>query len=175
MTNRVLILIDFQNEWIDSQSDCYVGEIPDTIEKVNKLLNFCRNRNYKIIFTRHIEKGSEGEFKENSSNVQIINSIKKDSRDIIIEKNKISPFYKTDLEKELKGVEEVVVCGILTNLCVRSFVQDAYDRDFNLTVIKDCCVALDIEIQNFTFKDLKETRDEIKFQYLNEFVNNDQA
>jgi len=41
---------------------------------------------------------------------------------------------------------------------------------FDITVIKDCCVAFDDEIQEFTFRDLKATREEIEFLNLNEFI-----
>jgi len=88
----------------------------------------------------------------------------------LITKYKISPFYRTTLQQELTGIKEIVVAGILANLCVRSLVQDAYDRDFAITVIKDCCVSLDQETQDFTFKDLKATREEIAFLDLDEFA-----
>lgn len=74
------------------------------------------------------------------------------------------------MDQELDGIKQVIVCGILTNLCVRSFIQDAYDRDFNITVIKDCCVAHTPETQEFTFYDLAQTREEIDFTNLKEFV-----
>ena len=74
------------------------------------------------------------------------------------------------MDQELSGIKHVIVCGILTNLCVRSFIQDAYDREFDITVIKDCCVAHTPEIQEFTFYDLAQTRDEIDFTNLKEFV-----
>jgi nicotinamidase-related amidase len=53
---------------------------------------------------------------------------------------------------------------------VRSFIQDAYDREFAITVLKDCCVAHTPEIQEFTFFDLSQTRDEIDFTNFKEFV-----
>jgi nicotinamidase-related amidase len=167
---KALILVDFEKEWINKNSDDYVGDISDVIEKTNKLIDFCRKNSYKIIFTTHIEKDSEDAFAEGSENVEIIDEMHKKDSDILIVKNKISPFFKTNLDKELKGINEIIVCGILTNLCVRSLVQDAYDRDFEITVIKDCCVAFDKETQEFTFKDLKATREEIKFLNLKELI-----
>ncbi len=62
------------------------------------------------------------------------------------------------------------MAGILTNLCVRSAVQDAYDRDFEIVVIQDCCKASNIETHRFTIKDLKATRGEIIFLNLKEFI-----
>jgi len=92
-------------------------------------------------------------------------------KDILIKKNKISPFFKTQLESKLKELkaDKLVVTGILTNLCVRSLVSDAYDRDYEIKVITDTCVAFDEETHNFTIKDLKETREEIHFLTSEEF------
>lgn len=169
---KALILVDFENEWLDKRSDYYMGDISEILEKTNHLINLCRKRGHKIIFIRHVEKDSDKEFAENSKNTGIIPSINKADSDIIITKNKISPFYETNLEEELEGMNEIVVCGILTNLCVRSLVQDAYDRDFEIEIIGDCCVAFDKETHDFTLKDLKSTREEIKILNLEEFKKN---
>lgn len=170
MTSKALILVDFEKEWTDKSSDYFVGDISDVIEKTNKLIDFCRKNGYKIIFTMHIEKDSDKAFAEDSENVEIIDEINKKDFDVLIKKNKISPFFKTDLDKHLEGIDEIVIAGILTNLCVRSLAQDAYDRDFKITIIKDCCRAFDDETHEFTIKDLKATREEIDFLNLNEFI-----
>ncbi|MFA6255680.1 MAG: isochorismatase family cysteine hydrolase [Candidatus Absconditabacterales bacterium] len=167
MTETALVLIDFQTEWTTPESEYYVGDIQEVIAKVNYLIDHCRTRGYKIIWTKHREADSLEYF---GPDTQFIPSLKVDDTDTIIFKNKISPFYNTSLEKELDGIKQVIVCGILTNLCVRSFIQDAYDRDFKITVIKDCCVAHTPEIQEFTFYDLAQTREEIDFTDLKEFV-----
>ena len=167
---KALILIDFEHEWVDRTSEYYVGDISTALRKTNQLIDFCRKKKYKIIFTRHVEKSVAGAFAKNSTGVEIIPALHKKYPDVLITKHKISPFYQTSLEKELQGIKEIMVAGILTNLCVRSVVQDAYDRDFEITVIKDCCVALDQQTQNFTFKDLKATRPEIKFMDMKEFI-----
>ena len=108
MVNKALILIDFENEWTDKNSDYFVGNIDKVIIKTNKLIDFCRKKSHKIIFTTHIEKYSDKEFKENSNSTKIISELHKQPSDVFIKKYKISPFYKTSLEKELKGIKMVM-------------------------------------------------------------------
>lgn len=170
MSKNALLLIDFEKEWVDKSSDYYVGDIPGVIERTNRLTEFCRSQGYKIIFTRHVEKDSDGAFAAGSENVEIIPRLHKKDSDVLITKNKISPFYQTKLQAELKGVSKIVVAGLLTNLCVRHTVEDAYDRDFKIIVIKDCCATFDSKTQEFTFNDLKATREEVEFVTLKEFL-----
>ena len=170
MNQKALVLIDFQKEWMNPTSDYFVGDISAVIRKVNELIDKCRSLGYKIIFTLHEEVGSTTAFVPNSDNASLIDELHNAENDVVIIKNKISPFYKTNLEEELKGIGEVVVCGLLTNLCVRSFIQDAYDRDFQITVVTDCCVARTSETQEFTLQDLKEERVEIIFLTHEEFM-----
>lgn len=170
MNTKALLIVDWEKEWTDVKSDYFVGNLANATVKINKLIAFCRVKGYKIIFIKHVEKGSEDTFVENSKNVEFIDGLDIKKSDTIITKYKISPFFKTNLTAQLKGIKKIVVAGILTNLCVRSTVQDAYDRDFEIVMIKDCCKTFDIKTHNFTIKDLKATRGEIKFLNLKKFI-----
>tara|TARA_Y100000310_G_scaffold345251_1_gene463126 strand:- start:3781 stop:4260 length:480 start_codon:yes stop_codon:yes gene_type:complete len=156
---KALVLIDFQEGWVNKSSEDYVGDISEVLDRVRILVSYCRKMGYKIVFTKHVDD----EF-----NSELIDGFFKDGDSLVV-KNKVSSFYKTEMDDVLGGVDEVVVCGILTNLCVRSFVSDAYDRDMNVIVVKDCCACYDSKVQEFTFKDLKETRPEIEFFDLEKF------
>jgi nicotinamidase/pyrazinamidase len=169
---QVLIVVDYENEWIEKNSEYYVGDISDKIKKLNKLITSCRSEKIQIIFTTHIEKESKKEF-EKGRRTEIIKDIDFDrKKDILIEKYKISPFYKTKLESILKKqkADHLIITGILTNLCVRSIVSDAYDRNYKITVITDTCVAFSKKIHDFTINDLKETREEIEFLTAEQFI-----
>lgn len=125
--------------------------------------------NYKIIFIRHIEAG--GEFALDHPNADFIPELAFDkSRDTEILKYKISSFYNTKLESELYGIENIVVCGVLTNLCVRMFVEEAYDRDFRIALLDDLTVAYSNDIHDETLEDLYTTRSGISVLPLAKFV-----
>ena len=61
--------------------------------------------------------------------------------DVIVLKNKPSPFFGTPLESWLRydGVDSLIVFGISTSGCVRAGVTDAFNHNFRVTVIEDCC------------------------------------
>ncbi|MFH1649770.1 MAG: isochorismatase family cysteine hydrolase [Candidatus Woesearchaeota archaeon] len=165
-----LILIDFQNEWMDKESDYYVGELLELIANTNKLLAHARKNKWKIIWTRHEEPESEGAFKPGTEGVKLMSQLDISADDTIIVKNIISPFLNNSLDEELDGIENVVVSGILTNLCVRMTVEESYDRGLNITLVKDCCATFDEETHEFTLKDLKATREEIDIKSVSELV-----
>ncbi|MDR2415792.1 MAG: isochorismatase family protein [Candidatus Peribacteria bacterium] len=90
--------------------------------------------------------------------------------DVIIPKYKISSFYETDLEKHLQGIENIVVAGIPTNLCVRMFVEEAYDRGFNIVLIEDVSQTYNDTLHDFTLDDLNESRPELDIVRLEQFL-----
>lgn len=159
-----LLVVDFQEEWRKKDSEYYLGDFSKKINNAKKLIEFCRQKTIPVIFTRHIEPESEKEFAENSKSSRIISELTPRKQESIIVKNKISPFFKTDLEKELikLGIDELIICGIMTNLCVRSAVSDAYDRDFAINLVTDACVSDSNETDKFTFEDIKKTRPEVQ-------------
>ena len=63
--------------------------------------------------------------------------------DILIPKTSCSVFMSTNLHYVLQNlhVEQLLVCGQLTDQCVESAVRDAADLGYFVTVIEDACAA----------------------------------
>lgn len=66
-----------------------------------------------------------------------------DPRDLIVEKNKDSGFYETDLHERLqeRDVETVVITGMQTQICVQTTSADAFFRGYNVIVPPDGVVS----------------------------------
>lgn len=60
--SKALLLIDYENEWVDPKSEYFVGDISPVLDRTNRLIRYCRSNGYKIIFTTHIEETSTQEF-----------------------------------------------------------------------------------------------------------------
>ncbi|HEY6542910.1 MAG TPA: isochorismatase family cysteine hydrolase [Ktedonobacteraceae bacterium] len=69
--------------------------------------------------------------------------------DIVVTKRRVSAFSGSDLEVILRaqGVSHLVLCGIATSGVVLSTLREAADKDYQLTVLSDCCVDADEEVQ----------------------------
>lgn len=63
--------------------------------------------------------------------------------DIVIEKNKDSGFYETELEKTLKelGINTVIITGMQTQICVQTTAADAFFRGFKVIIPEDAVVS----------------------------------
>jgi nicotinamidase-related amidase len=59
----------------------------------------------------------------------------------IIDKPGKGAFYGTDLQNilQVKGIENLIVCGVTTEVCVHTTVREANDRGFRCIVPSDCC------------------------------------
>lgn len=63
--------------------------------------------------------------------------------DVVVDKVRHDAFHWTPLEPLLRGmgVSKVMVCGVVTNLCVEATVRSAFMRDMAVTLLEDCCAA----------------------------------
>ena len=77
--------------------------------------------------------------------------------DFAVEKIAYSAFYMSRLEWVLRkaGVQNLYVCGIVTNGGVASTLRDAHVRDFDCTLIEDGCAAFARDVHRVSVEALR--------------------
>lgn len=85
----------------------------------------------------------------NTWDTEIVAELAPDPGDAVIEKCRPSAFIGTGLDVLLRAsrIEEVVVCGVTTNVCVESTVRDAAQRDYTVSVVADATAEYTIARQ----------------------------
>ncbi|HET8911277.1 MAG TPA: isochorismatase family cysteine hydrolase [Ktedonobacteraceae bacterium] len=68
--------------------------------------------------------------------------------DVVVSKRRVSAFSGSDLEVVLRAqdITHLVLCGIATSGVVLSTLREAADKDYQLTVLADCCADGDEEV-----------------------------
>ncbi len=137
-----LLAIDFQN---------YFHQMVQPILKnLFKVTQSCRQKGIPIIFTQHghtdpsVDGGVLAQWwgeliLYGTEDWKFLQEIKMESKDTILPKKRYSAFYETDLDSILrsKGVQDLIISGVMTNLCCETTARDAFMRDYRVFFLID--------------------------------------
>lgn len=76
--------------------------------------------------------------------------------DLVVPKPRYSSFVRTTLDEDLRarGVQTVLVTGVVTNACVESTARDAYQLDYDVVLVSDCVSEVTEEARAATFANI---------------------
>lgn len=152
--SSALLVIDMQRYFLEPQAPAYLKDGPAIIPSIKKLINTFREKGRPIIFTRHAHKkgeptGQMGKWWNNKlpwegdKNSELINALEPRENEPVITKTRYSAFEQTDLNDFLKQrkVDTIVVCGVMTHLCVETTVRHAFMLDYQSVLVEDACAS----------------------------------
>ncbi|MCB9017908.1 MAG: cysteine hydrolase family protein [Paludibacteraceae bacterium] len=146
---RALIVIDIQNDYFKGGAMELVGS-DEAAANAEKVIEDFRKNKLPVIYIQHISE-YEGAtfFLPNTDGNKINNSVKPAKNDKIIIKHYPNSFKNTELLEYLQKnkVEELVIVGMMTHMCVEATTRAASDLGYKCTLLSDACATRDVEYE----------------------------
>jgi nicotinamidase/pyrazinamidase len=160
MANAVLV-VDMLRGFLEEGYPLYIGAASRRIiPRIQQLLDLELARDSRIYFICDNHDPDDLEFKmfpphciAGTAEAEVIPELAKYEGEII-PKKRYSGFYGTNLEDRLKELppEKLVICGVLTNICVLHTTADARNRDYDVEIPVDCVASPDEAAHRFALE-----------------------
>ncbi len=142
-----LIIIDIQNDYFDDGNMSLVGSYKAS-SNAKLILEKFRKDSLTIVHIQHISiRPSATFFLPNTNGVKIHDNVKPLEQEKVIIKHYPNSFRETELLDYLRNenVKDLVICGMMTHMCVDATTRAAKDYGFNIVLIGDACATKDQE------------------------------
>lgn len=141
-----LIVVDVQNDYFTGGTMELVA-MSAAASNCRRLLDSFRKKQAPVFHVQHIaaEAGATF-FVPNTQGCEIHESVKPLENEPVVIKHYPSAFRETGLNDMLKkaGVDEVVICGAMTHMCIDTTTRAAFDLGFKCRVISDACATREL-------------------------------
>jgi nicotinamidase-related amidase len=147
-----LILIDIQNDYFPGGKGELENPIP-AARQAFKLLDFFRRQKWPTVHIQHVAtRPGATTFLPDTEGVKIHASVAPLAGETIIIKHFPNSFRETNLQEYLNGlgVDRLVLCGMMTHMCVEAGTRAAVDFGFPVLLAADACAT-----RALTYDDVK--------------------
>lgn len=154
-----LLVIDMQNY--------FRGIVDSIIPNLISTIETCRKANVTVLYTQHgyddpdMESGMLGEWWGDpiivgTENWKLIPETAPYADENVIRKMRYNAFHGTDLENRFRklGVKNVIIGGVMTNLCCETTAREAFVRDFRVFFLTDGTATVSDMYQQATLRNL---------------------
>ena len=136
MLNKALVIIDVQNGMFLEGEEVFNGD--KLLKGIKSLITQARSAKIPVVYIQHnetagypLERGTYG--------WEIHPKICPEEGDLIIQKTTPDSFLKTRLDQELKekGIENLFLVGIQSEVCVDTTCRSAFSKGYKVTLVSD--------------------------------------
>ncbi|MEE9523205.1 MAG: isochorismatase family cysteine hydrolase [Thermodesulfovibrionales bacterium] len=166
MAEKALLIIDMLNDFVNEGAPL---EVPDTrkiIPDVRKEINYARDNDIPVVYVCDTHDENDVEFEKfgwpphavkGTGGAEIVDELKPEEGDIVIEKKTYSSFHNTRLDTELKrlGVDTVRLTGCVTHICIMFAAYDAGMLGYNVEVVSNGVAGLEREDHDAAIRIMK--------------------
>ena len=147
-----LVVVDMQNDFVKEGGSLVVPDAEATIPRIRALLELARGSGMKVVYSQDTHTDGDPEWgiwpehaREGTWGWQIVDELAPREDEAVIRKVRYDAFYGTHLDHfpRIWGVETLVICGTVANICVHYTAASAALRWYDVVIPRDSTSALD--------------------------------
>lgn len=141
-----LIIIDIQNVYFPGGA-CELFQPEQAVEKAKLILDYFREHDMPVCHVQHISDNPDATaYLEGSKSAEIHPLVAPKGNEKVFVKHAPSSFFQTGLADDLlkQGINNLIICGMMSHMCVDTTVRAAKDYGFTSTVIDDAVTTMDL-------------------------------
>ena len=141
--SRALVIVDIQNDYFPGGANP-LHEPEAAAAAAASVLDAFRASGEQVVHVQHVWDAPDATFmRPGTDGIEIHPAVAPRAGETVISKEAPNAFLGTALERTLRdaGAEELVVCGMMTSMCVDATVRAAADLGFAVSVAHDACAA----------------------------------
>jgi nicotinamidase-related amidase len=151
--DTALVVVDMQNGFCHPDGSLHAEPSEAAVEPVTDLVSRAREAGAPVVYTRDVHPPEQfdethyyDEFDrwgehvvEGSWDAELVDDLDVREADHVVEKHTYDAFYRTDLEGylDVHGIDDLLICGTLANVCVLHTAGSAGLRDYRPVVVED--------------------------------------
>ena len=145
-----ILVIDMLNDFVTGKLG--FRQARKIVPNIERLVRLARSKGMQVIYVCDAHGPKDNEFKlwgphalKGSEGAKVVPELRPKGQERTFEKRAYSAFFGTNLDKALRrlGMRELVLTGVVTEICIQSTAADAFYRGYKLIVPKDCVASSD--------------------------------
>lgn len=164
---EAILVIDMLNDFVKEGAPLEVPEARRIIPFVKKTIEDARKKGIPVIYVCDAHEPDDSEFKrfgwpphavKSTKGAEVVEELKPEEGDFVVEKKTYSGFYNTNLNNVLEtlGVDTVKLMGCVTHICILFTASDAALRGYNVVILKDGIAGLSKEDHESALRIMKD-------------------
>jgi len=149
-----LLMIDIQNDYFEGGTMTLTGSDSASMNAALILDRF-RTNNMPVVYIQHIATNPTATFfLPGTFGADIHKNVTPLVQEKVFIKHYPNSFRDTGLHEYLQsiGVTDLVICGMMTHMCVDATTRAATDAGYTCTVISDACATKELELNGIKVK-----------------------
>ena len=166
--STAVVVVDMQNGFCHPEGSLYAPGSEAAIDPCAEVVAEAREAGAAVVFTRDIHPPEQFEGNhyydefdrwgehvlEGSREAELVSELSPEDGDLVVVKHTYDAFHQTELEGYLRshGIDDLVFCGTLANVCVLHTAGSAGLRDYRPILLEDAIGAIEDDHREYALE-----------------------